>query len=104
MSNALSISLPVVPSSGKPTPKIRKSKNSRRRAIVLIIIQLLMIAHVVQWSISGKTLSPIEPSEMQETVRHGIINAGAIFFALALLSTLILGRWFCGWGCHIVML
>src|SRR5205085_1339324 len=25
-------------------------------------------------------------------------------FSLAILSTLILGRWFCGWGCHIVAL
>ena len=39
-----------------------------------------------------------------EFAKHGVINAGLIFFSVVLLSTLILGRWFCGWGCHIVML
>jgi polyferredoxin len=76
----------------------------RRRAIVLIAVQLLMIAHVVQWWITGETVTPIEPSELTETVRDGVINAGAIFFTAAMLSTLVLGRWFCGWGCHVVML
>ncbi len=37
-----------------------------------------------------------------ETIREGKINMGAIFFALALLATLIFGRWVCGWGCHLV--
>jgi Flp pilus assembly protein TadD/ferredoxin len=75
-----------------------------RRAVVLGVIQLLMIVHVVQWLWTGTTITPIEPSEAMETVKYGTINAGAIFFALALLSTAIVGRWFCGWGCHVVML
>lgn len=83
---------------------IRRSKSGRRRAIVLIIVQLLMIAHLVQWWIQGRTTTPIEPSESMQFVTEGVINAGLIFFAVALLATLILGRWFCGWGCHIVML
>ena len=32
------------------------------------------------------------------------MNAGFIFFGLALLLTLVFGRFFCGWGCHIVAL
>ncbi|MCP3903485.1 MAG: tetratricopeptide repeat protein [Planctomycetes bacterium] len=83
---------------------IRKSRNARRRAIVLGVVQLLMIIHFVQWMITGRTVSPVEPSESMEFVSRGVLNAGAIFFAVALLSTLILGRWFCGWGCHMVML
>jgi ferredoxin len=39
-----------------------------------------------------------------EFAKKGVVNAGLIFFALTLLSTLILGRWFCGWGCHVVLL
>ena len=39
-----------------------------------------------------------------EFAKYGVVNAGLIFFVLALLSTLVLGRWFCGWGCHLVML
>jgi ferredoxin len=72
--------------------------------MVLGAIQLLMIAHVVQWAITGSTLTPVEPSESMQTVKNGVINAGFIMFVAALASTAILGRWFCGWGCHVVML
>ncbi|MBU3728776.1 MAG: 4Fe-4S binding protein [Phycisphaerales bacterium] len=89
---------------GTPVNEVRKSRSGPRRAIVLGIVQLLMIAHVVQWLITGTTLTPVEPSESMEAVKNGVINAGAILFAAALASTAILGRWFCGWGCHVVML
>lgn len=109
------ISLPVVASDEVAehagSPAIRASRNGRRRAIVLAAVQGLIIAHLVLWLLSrrygwfgGATISPIEPSESMEFSKHGVINAGLIFFSIALLSTLILGRWFCGWGCHIVML
>ncbi len=83
---------------------VRKSRSGPRRAVVLGIVQLLMVVHVVQWLITGSTLTPVEPSESMETVKNGVINAGFIFFAAALASTAILGRWFCGWGCHVVLL
>src|SRR5437868_14593362 len=38
------------------------------------------------------------------TLQKGFINAGFIFFALAILTTLIFGRYVCGWGCHILAL
>jgi len=83
---------------------IRKSKTSRWRASALILLNLLMIAHIVQWRIMGKTVSPIEPSESMYTLQQGAINAGFIFFSLAILATLIFGRFVCGWGCHILAL
>ena len=63
-----------------------------------------MIAHVIQWWIMGTTISPIEPSETMYTLQRGAINAGLIFFSLAILATLIFGRFVCGWGCHILAL
>ncbi|MFN0140352.1 MAG: tetratricopeptide repeat protein, partial [Pyrinomonadaceae bacterium] len=63
-----------------------------------------MIAHIIQWRITGTTVSPIEPSETMFTLQTGAINAGFIFFSLAILATLIFGRFVCGWGCHIVAL
>ncbi|MCH8965255.1 MAG: tetratricopeptide repeat protein, partial [Planctomycetes bacterium] len=94
------VSLPVV-----DTRRIRKSRAGKRRALVLLAVNLLIVLHVVQWYFGdGNTLSPLEPSEAMEFSKHGIINAGLIFFALAILSTMILGRWFCGWGCHLVAL
>lgn len=83
---------------------IRKSTRSRWRAVSLITLQLLMIAHVIQWRITGATVSPIEPSESMFTLQNGAVNAGVIFFSLAIVATLILGRFVCGWGCHIVAL
>ena len=76
------------------------NRMSRRRAVVLlIVIQLAIIAYVVIWALSrkygwfgGATITPIEPSESMEFSKYGIVNAGLIFFVLALLSTMILGR------------
>ena len=99
-----SSSLAVLETGHNPTGAIRKSKSGKRRAVVLVAIQIVLIAHIVQWKLTGRTLTPIEPSESVQTLQDGVINVGFIFFAVALLSTLILGRWFCGWGCHIVML
>jgi len=99
------VSLPVLRSEGAAGgARIRASKNGRRRAAVLIAINVLMIVHIVQWQLMGDTLSPVEPSDSMKTLVQGAVNAGAIFFAVAILSTLIFGRFFCGWGCHIVAL
>ena len=38
------------------------------------------------------------------TLQKGFVNAGFIFFTLAILATLIFGRFVCGWGCHILAL
>ena len=95
---ARSLSLPVAP------PKIRRSPAGRWRALVLIGVHLLMAVHIAHWLRGGSTLTPVEPSEAMEFSKHSIVNAGLIFFALAILSTLVLGRWFCGWGCHLVAL
>jgi tetratricopeptide (TPR) repeat protein/ferredoxin len=83
---------------------IRKSKTGRWRGAVLIALNLFMIAHIIQWQIVGKTVSPIEPSETMYTLQKGFVNAGFIFFSLAILATLIFGRFVCGWGCHILAL
>jgi len=68
---------------------IRKSRTSRWRAAALIALNLFMIAHIIQWRFMGKTISPIEPSETMHTLQKGFVNAGFIFFTLAILATLI---------------
>jgi tetratricopeptide (TPR) repeat protein/NAD-dependent dihydropyrimidine dehydrogenase PreA subunit len=83
---------------------VRPSRTSRWRAAALIALNLLMIAHFVQWRLTGRTVSPIEPSETMFTLQNGYVNAGFIFFTLAILSTLVLGRFVCGWGCHVLAL
>jgi polyferredoxin/tetratricopeptide (TPR) repeat protein len=83
---------------------IRKSKTGRWRGAALIVLNIFMIAHIIQWRVVGKTVSPIEPSETMHTLQKGFVNAGFIFFSLAILATLIFGRFVCGWGCHILAL
>jgi polyferredoxin len=84
------------------TPAASRSRTHRRRIVALAAVHVLIIAHVVHFSLRGSTLSPLEPSEASYTLRDGIINAGAIFFGLTILATLVFGRFFCGWACHVV--
>lgn len=99
-----SIELPILKEAPAQKLEIKHSRASRWRAFALIALTILMIAHVIQWLIMGRTVSPIEPSESMYTLQNGAINAGFIFFSLAILATLIFGRFVCGWGCHIVAL
>ncbi len=92
--------LPVLPAA----PRVRPSRTSRWRAGVLIGVHLLIAAHLAHWLTAGTTLTPVEPSEAMELGRSGLVNAGAIFFGAAIVATAIFGRFFCGWGCHLVAL
>ncbi|MFQ5489773.1 MAG: tetratricopeptide repeat protein [Phycisphaerae bacterium] len=92
--------LPVLPS----RTGVQPSKMSKWRAAVLIGIHVLIAIHVAHWLNAGSTVSPIEPSEAMEFSKHGIINAGVVFFGLAILSTAIFGRFVCGWACHLIAL
>ncbi|MGE4620383.1 MAG: 4Fe-4S binding protein [Planctomycetota bacterium] len=76
----------------------------RRRAYLLGGVHLLIGLHLAHWLLTGTTLSPVEPSESMYTLENGQVNAGFIFFIIAILSTAIFGRWFCGWACHMVAL
>lgn len=113
------IPLPILPASGGGAPRggdgpdadshaahprVRASRSTRWRFAVLGTVQAIMILHVIQWLWQGSTISPVEPSEAMETSKTGLINAGTVFFAMALASTVVLGRFFCGWGCHVLLL
>ena len=76
----------------------------RWRTLVLLGIHIFIAVRVILWLRTGTAFTPIEPSESMAFVDRGVINVGLIFFALALLSTAIFGRWFCGWACHVVAL
>lgn len=85
-------------------PPVARSRAARRRAAVLVGVHLLIAVHLAHWWSTGRTVSPLEPSEAMEFARESVVNAGLVFFALTALSTLVLGRFFCGWGCHLVAL
>lgn len=87
----------------KPS-RVRKSTMGKWRALVLIGVHVLIALHLAHWLTTGATLTPVEPSEAMAFSRSSIVNAGLIFFAVAILSTAVFGRYFCGWGCHLVAL
>jgi NAD-dependent dihydropyrimidine dehydrogenase PreA subunit len=95
---------PLFPGEPRIDGPIRRSRSGRRRALVLGAVHVAILGHVAHWLARGRTLSPVEPSEAMETLELGRVNAGFVFFALAILSTLVFGRFFCGWGCHLVAL
>lgn len=82
--------------------EVRWTSIGRWRTAALVAVHLAVIAHVAQWRLSGTTISPLEPSEVQETLKIGYVNAGAIVFAASILITALVGRFFCGWVCHFV--
>ena len=76
----------------------------RRRAWVLLAVHVVIGVHIVWWLVTGSAVTPVEPSEAMQTIELGKINAGFLLFAALILSTLLFGRWFCGWACHVVAL
>ena len=96
---------PALPVAGQGSLSgVRRSRRAKWRAAVLIGIHVAIAAHATHFLIAGQTLSPVEPSESMYALELGYVNAGFVFFAVALLATLIFGRFFCGWGCHLVAL
>jgi len=83
-------------------PPAKPRRWTRWRVATLVLVHLIMIAHGIQWLIVGRTLTPVEPSESMKTLTTGAVNAGFVFFAVALLLTLVFGRFVCGWACHFI--
>jgi tetratricopeptide (TPR) repeat protein/NAD-dependent dihydropyrimidine dehydrogenase PreA subunit len=96
---------PALPVAGQGVlAGVRRSRRGRWRALVLLAVHVAIAAHVAHFLVAGRTLSPVEPSESMYTLELGELNAGFVFFAAALLGTALFGRFFCGWGCHLVAL
>ncbi|MCB1641920.1 MAG: 4Fe-4S binding protein, partial [Xanthomonadales bacterium] len=92
------------PATAAARPRVRASRASRWRALVLVLVHLLIAAHIAHWLTTGSSVTPVEPSEAMAFSRDSIINTGLIFFALMILSTALFGRYFCGWACHLLAL
>jgi len=71
---------------------------------VLIGVHVVIAIHVASWLWLGTTVSPFELNETMFTLELGIVTIGAMLMVLIVLSTLIFGRFFCSWGCHVLAL
>jgi Fe-S-cluster-containing hydrogenase component 2 len=90
------------PKPGEPARP--RSTMGRWRALVLILVHVAIAARIVHWKLTGSAMTPLEPSEAGLALTDGLFTAGFFFFLLLLLSTAVFGRFFCGWGCHLVAL
>ena len=88
---------------GKTGAKTRR-RYPRWRALSLSLVYVVFAIHIVHWKLTGKTLAPLELNEVMYTLELGIITAGFLFMCLLVLGTLIFGRFFCSWACHIMVL
>jgi polyferredoxin/Flp pilus assembly protein TadD len=101
---------PLIPSFKKNPQSNPLQRIFSRRALrgwrwfSLLAIHLLFAVHLWHWKRHGVTLAPLEFSETLHTLHAGIITLGFLFTITALLGTLMFGRFFCGWGCHILAL
>lgn len=77
---------------------------ARWRVGTLVGVHLLFIAHFIHWKLKGRTLAPLEFNEVLYTVHQGIVTAGFVLMAIVMAGTLVFGRFFCSWGCHILAL
>ncbi|HRX85079.1 MAG TPA: tetratricopeptide repeat protein [Phycisphaerae bacterium] len=89
------------PSTLQPLPRSRFAK---WRALSLSLVYLVFGIHIAHWKITGKTMAPLELNEVMYTLELGIITAGFLFMCSLLLGSLIFGRFFCSWACHIMVL
>lgn len=92
-----------MPPSPGDTPKPRRSF-ARWRALSLSLVYVVFAIHIIHWKIAGTTLAPLELNEVMYTLELGIITAGFLFMCVLVLGTLIFGRFFCSWACHIIVL
>jgi tetratricopeptide (TPR) repeat protein len=60
--------------------------------------------HILHWKRTGRSLAPLELNEVMYTLELGIITAGFLFMCFLALGTLVFGRFFCSWACHIMVL
>lgn len=91
-------------SSGPGRPRRKPRNYAKWRAFTLLGVYLFFAAHIIHWKLAGRTLAPLELHEVMYTTEMGILTAGFLLMAAAVISVAIFGRFFCSWGCHLIAL
>ena len=70
------------------------------RTLSRVFLMLMMTVHVVTWYTFGiQNYGSIGIEAFFSGLSRGVLNAGFVFWILAFISALLLGRAFCGWFC-----
>ncbi len=83
---------------------VRRRNYARWRAATLVGVHVLIGIHIAHWLIAGRSLAPLEFNEVVYTLEAGLVTAGFLLMATAVLATAVVGRFFCGWACHLLAL
>lgn len=76
----------------------------RRRLVALAAVNGLIVAHLyVYYKLGNRSIGAVDFHGIASVFTAGTIGAGTVFVVLALVATLLLGRVFCGWGCHFAL-
>ena len=78
------------------------SRAVRWRPLCLAAAYLLIVAHVVHWKLAGRTLTSIQLSEAGRFAAEGVATAAFFYFAILTVITMVFGRFFCAWACHML--
>ncbi len=84
-------------------PVFRRSFH-KWRVFSLSMVYVVFAAHIIHWKITGTTLAPLELNEVMYTLELGIVTAGFLFMCALVLCSRFVGRFFCSWACHIMVL
>jgi polyferredoxin len=72
----------------------------RLRLFSRVFLTVFMIVHVYSWYVFGiQVAGSIGIEAFFSGLSRGVVNMGFIFWILVFISTLFLGRAFCGWFC-----
>ena len=70
------------------------------RILSRIFIMILFILHMLLWFVVGiEVVGNIGIDALFYGLSRGLITGGLIFWVIVFISTLLFGRWFCGWFC-----
>jgi len=70
------------------------------RTLSRVFLMLLVTVHLVSWYTLGiHAVGSIGIKALFSGLSRGVLNTGFIFWMLVFVSTVLLGRAFCGWFC-----
>lgn len=80
------------------------SRPAKWRIATLVLVHLLIAAHIIHWKLAGTSLASIQLSDAGRFAAEGVATAAFVLFTVLVLATLVFGRFFCAWGCHMLAL
>jgi len=81
----------------------KEKKQLRWRIAAFLVLHLLIGLHLLLWYVyDWQVIGAIDMQELfRNFIEKNVLTAGAVFFLALIGLTLIWGRLFCGWMCHI---